>query len=283
MLKFSKKNIIIILIVAFLISVMSNLYDYVNEALDYKNTKETKARENLNSLIKWSENEGKEELKYAKNLSKETYNQEKVTKEIIKNFEKIKTSIEDIKTLSTYNTTKEDKELIKKVTKIITSLIVEGILPKLLINEANIRRQENLFLFDKERFQALEEFLIHLNTYLEEDFLKNSQNFEIFYIAYIGLLAIVSKSYYIYYIYDIENNFSCGFNNFKTKSILSNVNIINTKVFDKIINILEEKYVPNNKDISYQNGIDFIRKQKIDNKIINKLQTLQTKLKECEK
>ncbi|WP_348518148.1 hypothetical protein [Campylobacter sp. CCS1377] len=61
------------------IIIISNAYEFIYEALEFKKANENKARENLSALIKWSENEGKEELEYAKNLSKETYNQEKVT------------------------------------------------------------------------------------------------------------------------------------------------------------------------------------------------------------
>ncbi|WP_366535046.1 hypothetical protein, partial [Campylobacter jejuni] len=85
MLKISKKISIIVFIVLVFIAVVSSVYEFIHEALKFKEDNESKARENLSALIKWSENEGKEELEYAKNLSKENYNQEKVTQMIIKN------------------------------------------------------------------------------------------------------------------------------------------------------------------------------------------------------
>ena len=91
--------------------VISNVYDFIYEALEFKKANENKARENLSALIRWSENEGKKELEFAKNLSKETYKQERVTQEIIKNFEKIKTSIESMRTLTIYSITDEDNKL----------------------------------------------------------------------------------------------------------------------------------------------------------------------------
>ncbi|PCM56517.1 hypothetical protein CP502_08360, partial [Campylobacter sp. BCW_8712] len=100
MLKISKRISIIVFIVLVFIIIASNAYNFIQEALQFKEANENKARENLSALIKWSENEGKEELEYAKNLSKENYNQEKVTQMIIKNLKMIQTSIEDMKTLT---------------------------------------------------------------------------------------------------------------------------------------------------------------------------------------
>ena len=111
MLEFSKKSRIIILGFAVLFVVISSVYDFIYEALEFKKANENKARENLSALIRWSENEDKKELEFAKNLSKETYKQERVTQEIIKNFEKIKTSIESMRTLTIYSITDEDNKL----------------------------------------------------------------------------------------------------------------------------------------------------------------------------
>ncbi|PZT47228.1 hypothetical protein B6S12_10175 [Helicobacter valdiviensis] len=278
MLKFSKKNIIIILIVAFLISVMSNLYDYVNEALDYKNAKETKARENLNSLILWSKNEAKEELEYAKKLSKETYNQEKVTKEIIKNFEKIKTSIESMRILSSYGTTKEDMKLMRKAGKIILD-VNNQIAGKLLHNENKITRRKTYFLFDKERFKAIEDFLFFLNTHLEEDFLqKDDKKIDSNALSYaLSLTGSVSIS--LVYLNDIEK-FPCKFNNPKTIAILQTLENLD-KVAEKILNALEQLLILN--DVSGKNRQNMIQMINIFQENSVEVQILQAKLKECEK
>ncbi|EFP3714747.1 hypothetical protein HPX17_001846, partial [Campylobacter jejuni] len=130
-----------------------------------------KARENLSALIKWSKNEGKEELEYAKNLSKENYNQEKVTQMIIKNLKMIQASIEDMKTLTSYYPTEEDVELMRQAGHVTTNSNTDIIL-YLLYNERNITNHKTYFLFDKERFKVFEDFLFFLNTRLEEDFLQ---------------------------------------------------------------------------------------------------------------
>lgn len=109
-----------------------------------------KARENLSALIKWSKNEGKEELEYAKNLSKENYNQEKVTQMIIKNLKMIQASIEDMKTLTSYYPTEEDVELMRQAGHVTTNSNTDIIL-YLLYNERNITNHKTYFLFDKER------------------------------------------------------------------------------------------------------------------------------------
>ncbi|WP_410689368.1 hypothetical protein [Campylobacter lari] len=121
MLKISKRISTIVFIVLVFIIIASNAYNFIQEALQFKEANENKARENLSALIKWSENEGKEELEYAKNLSKENYNQEKATQMIIKNLKMIQASIEDIRILTSYYPTEEDVELIRQaghVTKI---------------------------------------------------------------------------------------------------------------------------------------------------------------------
>ncbi|EAH7188484.1 hypothetical protein EK743_07680, partial [Campylobacter lari] len=70
MLKISKRISTIVFIVLVFIIIVSNAYNFIQEALQFKEDNENKARENLSALIKWSKNEGKEELEYAKNLSK---------------------------------------------------------------------------------------------------------------------------------------------------------------------------------------------------------------------
>ncbi|TEX97128.1 hypothetical protein ELQ11_09675, partial [Campylobacter sp. US50a] len=162
---------IIVFIVLVFIAVVSSVYEFIHEALKFKEDNESKARENLSALIKWSENEGKEELEYAKNLSKENYNQEKVTQMIIKNLKMIQASIEDIRTLTIYSFLDEDEELSRKASRIVLNLN-NDIISYLLYNERNITNHKTYFLFDKERFDALEDFLFFLNTRLEEDFLQ---------------------------------------------------------------------------------------------------------------
>ncbi|WP_216086220.1 hypothetical protein, partial [Campylobacter coli] len=109
---------------------ISNIYELFN-SMEADNNK---ARENLSALIKWSENEGKEELEYAKNLSKENYNQEKVTQMIIKNLKMIQASIEDIRTLTIYSFLDEDEELSRKASRIVLRINMDIIL-YLLDNE----------------------------------------------------------------------------------------------------------------------------------------------------
>ncbi|EHS6579030.1 hypothetical protein KWB94_001715, partial [Campylobacter coli] len=152
MLKISKRISIIVFIVLVFIIIVSNAYNFIQEALQFKEANENKARENLSALIKWSENEGKEELEYAKNLSKENYNQEKVTQMIIKNLKMIQASIEDMKTLTSYYPTEEDVELMRQAGHVTTNSNTDIIL-YLLYNEGNITNQKTSFLFDKERFK----------------------------------------------------------------------------------------------------------------------------------
>ncbi len=171
MLKISKRISTIVFIVLVFIAVVSNVYEFIHEALKFKEDNENKARENLSILIKWSENEGKEELEYAKKLNKETYNQEKVTQMIIKNLKMMQTSIEDMQILTFYGFADEDEELSRKASQIVLRLNMDIIL-YLLDNEKTFIGHQTYFLFDKERFKVFEDFLFFLNTRLEEDFLK---------------------------------------------------------------------------------------------------------------
>ncbi|EAL5879861.1 hypothetical protein DSE82_09090, partial [Campylobacter jejuni] len=153
MLKISKR---VFIILAFILAI--GIYELIQEALQFKEANENKARENLSALIKWSKNEGKEELEYAKNLSKENYNQEKVTQMIIKNLKMIQASIEDIRTLTIYSFLDEDEELSRKASRIVLNLN-NDIISYLLYNERNITNHKTYFLFDKERFKVFEDFL----------------------------------------------------------------------------------------------------------------------------
>ncbi|EHB8481866.1 hypothetical protein JVW64_001885, partial [Campylobacter jejuni] len=159
MFKFSKKSWIIIFILVVLYVVISNIYELFN-SMEADNNK---ARENLSALIKWSENEGKEELEYAKNLSKENYNQEKATQMIIKNLKMIQASIEDIRILTIYSFLDEDEELSRKASRIVLRINMDIIL-YLLDNEKTFIGHKTYFLFDKERFKVFEDFLFFLNT-----------------------------------------------------------------------------------------------------------------------
>ncbi|HFN3421417.1 TPA: DUF2813 domain-containing protein, partial [Campylobacter jejuni] len=160
---------IIVFIVLVFIIIASNAYNFIQEALQFKEANENKARENLSALIKWSENEGKEELEYAKNLSKENYNQEKATQMIIKNLKMIQASIEDIRILTIYSFLDEDEELSRKASRIVLRINMDIIL-YLLDNEKTFIGHKTYFLFDKERFKVFEDFLFFLNTRLKEDF-----------------------------------------------------------------------------------------------------------------
>ncbi|HEB7537259.1 TPA: hypothetical protein RZH67_001805, partial [Campylobacter coli] len=161
--------------------------EFIHEALKFKEDNESKARENLSALIKWSENEGKEELEYAKKLNKETYNQEKVTQMIIKNLKMIQTGIEDIRILSSYYPVEEDVELMRQAGHVISDSNTDIIL-YLLDNEKTFIGHQTYFLFDKERFKIFEDFLFFLNTRLEEDFLKKDiDKFDSFDVIRIGM------------------------------------------------------------------------------------------------
>ncbi|EGK8096256.1 hypothetical protein J7D62_001569, partial [Campylobacter lari] len=58
MLKISKRISTIVFIVLVFIIIVSNAYNFIQEALQFKEDNENKARENLSALIKWSKNEG---------------------------------------------------------------------------------------------------------------------------------------------------------------------------------------------------------------------------------
>ncbi|QOR00127.1 hypothetical protein HW242_02500 [Campylobacter lari] len=287
MLKISKRISIIVFIVLVFIIIASNAYNFIQEALQFKEANENKARENLSALIKWSENEGKEELEYAKNLSKENYNQEKVTQMIIKNLKMIQASIEDIRTLTIYSFLDEDEELSRKASRIVLNLN-NDIISYLLYNERNITNHKTYFLFDKERFDALEDFLFFLNTRLEEDFLqKNDNDFEIIEIVtYINLL-IGLDGVFVNNMYLRELSIApiCDLNNPKTIAILNGIEKINIAV-DRYINLINSKI----KFIAYKDDYLKMKIENINNnypklrlgqKQINKLKSIQSKLKEC--
>ncbi|EQA3205253.1 hypothetical protein ACX0GF_001818 [Campylobacter jejuni] len=283
MFKFSKKSWIIIFILVVLYVVISNIYELFN-SMEADNNK---ARENLSALIKWSKNEGKEELEYAKNLSKENYNQEKVTQMIIKNLKMIQASIEDMKTLTSYYPTEEDVELMRQAGHVTTNSNTDIIL-YLLYNERNITNHKTYFLFDKERFDALEDFLFFLNTRLEEDFLKKNDNdFEIIEIVtYINLLIGLDGAFANnMYLRELSIAPICDLNNPKTIAILNGIEKINIAV-DRYINLINSKI----KFIAYKDDYLKMKIENINNnypklrlgqKQINKLKSIQSKLKEC--
>ncbi|EHZ4886168.1 hypothetical protein K5688_001704 [Campylobacter lari] len=290
MLKISKRISIIVFIVLVFIIIVSNAYNFIQEALQFKEANENKARENLSALIKWSENEGKEELEYAKNLSKENYNQEKVTQMIIKNLKMIQASIEDVRTLTSYYPTDEDVELMRQAGHVTTNSNTDIIL-YLLYNERNITNHKTYFLFDKERFKVFEDFLFFLNTRLEEDFLqKDIHKFDSFDVVRIGTyisdLIGYNSGFTDMYLSEFLQDYICDLNTPKTMTILNGMSQINTTT-DKVLLFFNkelEKYAypdDNNLIKNLQKLIYIFKKFKLNQKQTNKLKSIQTKLKEC--
>ncbi|EMA2810182.1 hypothetical protein U2H70_001832 [Campylobacter jejuni] len=282
MLKISKR---VFIILAFILAI--GIYELIQEALQFKEANENKARENLSALIKWSENEGKEELEYAKNLSKENYNQEKVTQMIIKNLKMIQTSIEDMKTLTSYYPTEEDVELIRQAGHVATNSNTDIIL-YLLYNERNITNHKTYFLFDKERFKVFEDFLFFLNTRLEEDFLqKDIHKFDSFDVVRIGMyintLIGYNSGFTSMYLSEFLQDYICDLNTPKTMTILNGMSQINTTTdkvllfFNKELKIHTDSYLK----MQLEKAIYNFKKLKLGQKQINQLNTLQSKLKEC--
>lgn len=282
MLKISKR---VFIILAFILAI--GIYELIQEALQFKEANENKARENLSALIKWSENKGKEELEYAKNLSKENYNQEKVTQMIIKNLKMIQASIEDVRILTSYYPTEEDVELMRQAGHVTTNSNTDIIL-YLLYNERNITNHKTYFLFDKERFKVFEDFLFFLNTRLKEDFLqKNDNDFEIIeIITYINLLIGLDSAFANnMYLRELSIAPICDLNNPKTIVILNGIEKINIAV-DRYINLINSKI----KFIAYKDDYLKMKIENINNnypklrlgqKQTNKLKSIKSKLKEC--
>ncbi|TXE81936.1 hypothetical protein FPD46_04220 [Campylobacter peloridis] len=286
MLKISKRISIIVFIVLVFIIIASNAYNFIQEALQFKEDNESKARENLSALIKWSENESKEELIYAKNLNKENYNQEKVTQMIIKNLKMIQASIEDMKTLTSYYPTEEDVELMRQAGHVILNSNTDIIL-YLLYNERNITNHKTYFLFDKERFKVFEDFLFFLNTYLEEDFLqKDIHKFDSFDIIRIGTYANVlityNRGFTDMYLSEFPQDI-CDLNTPKTMTILNGMSQINTAT-DKVLLFLNKElkiHTDSHLKMQLEKAIYNFKKFRLDQKQTNKLKSIQTKLKEC--
>ncbi|XAK33863.1 hypothetical protein AAID95_06615 [Campylobacter coli] len=287
MLKISKRISTIVFIVLVFIAVVSSIYEFIHEALKFKEDNESKARENLSALIKWSENEGKKELEYAKKLNKETYNQEKVTQMIIKNLKMIQTSIEDMQNLTFYGFADEDEELSRKASQIVLRLNMDIIL-YLLDNEKTFIGHQTYFLFDKERFKIFEDFLFFLNARLEEDFLqKNDNDFEIIEIVtYINLLIGLDGAFANnMYLRELSIAPICDLNNPKTIAILNGIEKINIAV-DRYINLINSKikfiaYKDDYLKVKIENINNNYPKLKFGQKQINELKSIQSKLKEC--
>ncbi|HHD0504034.1 TPA: hypothetical protein ACOS48_001731 [Campylobacter jejuni] len=285
MLKISKR---VFIILAFILAI--GIYELIQEALQFKEANENKARENLSALIKWSKNEGKEELEYAKNLSKENYNQEKVTQMIIKNLKMIQASIEDMKTLTSYYPTEEDVELMRQAGHVTTNSNTD-IISYLLYNERNITNHKTYFLFDKERFKVFEDFLFFLNTRLEEDFLqKDIHKFDSFDVVRIGMyindLIGYNCAFTDMYLSEFLQDYICDLNTPKTMTILngmSKIDFTSNRIllfFNKEL----EKYAytdDNNLIKNLQKLIYIFKKFKLNQKQTNKLKSIQSKLKEC--
>ncbi|HEB9344753.1 TPA: hypothetical protein RZK20_001288 [Campylobacter coli] len=287
MLKISKRISTIVFIVLVFIAVVSSIYEFIHEALKFKEDNESKARENLSALIKWSENEGKKELEYTKKLNKETYNQEKVTQMIIKNLKMIQTSIEDMQILTFYGFADEDEELSRKASQIVLRLNMDIIL-YLLDNEKTFIGHQTYFLFDKERFKIFEDFLFFLNARLEEDFLKKNDNdFEIIEIVtYINLLIGLDGAFANnMYLRELSIAPICDLNNPKTIAILNGIEKINIAV-DRYINLINSKikfiaYKDDYLKVKIENINNNYPKLKLGQKQINELKSIQSKLKEC--
>ncbi|MCV3554105.1 hypothetical protein L8X50_08140 [Campylobacter sp. CNRCH_2013_0898h] len=282
MLKISKR---IFIILAFILAI--GIYELIQEALQFKEANENKARENLSALIKWSENEGKEELEYAKNLSKENYNQEKVTQMIIKNLKMIQASIEDIRILTSYYPTDEDVELMRQAGHVTTNSNTDIIL-YLLYNEGNITNQKTSFLFDKERFKVFEDFLFFLNTRLEEDFLqKDIHKFDSFDVVgigmYINTLIGYNCAFTDMYLSEFLQDYICDLNTPKTITILNGMSQINTTT-DKVLLFFNKElkiHTDSHLKMQLEKAIYNFKKLRLDQKQTNKLKSIQTKLKEC--
>ncbi|EGK8010744.1 hypothetical protein IO400_001573 [Campylobacter lari] len=282
MLKILKR---VFIILAFILAI--GIYELIQEALQFKEANENKARENLSALIKWSENEGKEELEYAKNLSKENYNQEKVTQMIIKNLKMIQASIEDVRTLTSYYPTNEDVELMRQAGHVTTNSNTDIIL-YLLYNERNITNHKTYFLFDKERFKVFEDFLFFLNTRLEEDFLqKDIHKFDSLDVVRIGMyintLIGYNSGFTSMYLSEFLQDYICDLNTPKTMTILNGMSQINTTTdkvllfFNKELKIHTDSYLK----MQLEKAIYNFKKLRLGQKQINQLNTLQSKLKEC--
>ncbi|AJC90873.1 hypothetical protein CSUB8523_1143 [Campylobacter subantarcticus LMG 24377] len=282
MLKISKR---IFIILAFILAI--GIYELIQEALQFKEANENKARENLSALIKWSENEGKEELEYAKNLSKENYNQEKVTQMIIKNLKMIQASIEDIRILTSYYPTDEDVELMRQAGHVTTNSNTDIIL-YLLYNERNITNHKTYFLFDKERFKVFEDFLFFLNTRLEEDFLqKNIHKFDSFDVVRIGTyvsdLIGYNSGFTSMYLSEFLQDYICDLNTPKTITILNGMSQINIAT-DKVLLFLNKElkiHTDSHLKMQLEKAIYNFKKLKLGQKQTNKLKSIQSKLKEC--
>ena len=274
MLKTSKRISTIVFIVLIFIIIVSNVYDFIYEALEFKKANENKARENLSALIRWSENEGKKELEFAKNLSKETYKQERVTQMIIKNLKMIQASIEDMKTLTSYYPTEEDVELMRQAGHVATDSNTDIIL-YLLYNEKNITNHKTYFLFDKERFKVFEDFLFFLNTRLEEDFLqKDIHKFDSFDVVRIGMYmnTIIGYNYAStdMYLSEFLQDYICDLNTPKTMTILNGMSQINTATdkvllfFNKELKIHTDSYLK----MQLEKAIYNFKKFKLDRKSV---------------
>ncbi|EAK9946954.1 hypothetical protein A0Y81_07710 [Campylobacter lari] len=287
MLKISKRISIIVFIVLVFIIIASNAYNFIQEALQFKEANENKARENLSALIKWSENEGKEELEYAKNLSKENYNQEKVTQMIIKNLKMIQAGIEDVRTLTSYYPTEEDIELMRQAGYATIKSNMDIIL-YLIDNEKTFIGHKTYFLFDKERFDALEDFLFFLNInledFLEKGFLKKYiDNYTAVEIGiYINMLITYNRSFAVIYPDEFPQDI-CDLNTPKTMTILNGMSQINTAT-DKVLLFLNKElkiHTDSHLKMQLEKVIYNFKKFKLGQKQINQLDTLQSKLKEC--
>lgn len=284
--KITKKRLLLGLIAGFItFVVLYILLPPIELKIEFYNTDDLEqAKNKLSSLIEWSETNASKELDFAKNLSKENYNQQRVTKEIIKNLKDIKTIIENIGILSSYIPLygNELDAFIRKIIKNPQNQKMQIIL-HLLYNERNITHQKSYFLFDKERFEALEDFLTFTSDRLKEDFLNKDYEYrdwnKVGSYYYSGLNTLLRVSL-VFYVGDFNTNI-CSFNETKLQNLIQNVKIAEQSL-EKIINFFQKLYEQeedeNYKEI-FKEITELVSSSEIP--IYDKLKNIESKFKEC--
>ncbi|EGM2781234.1 hypothetical protein ILX92_001891, partial [Campylobacter jejuni] len=138
------------------------------------------------------------------------------------------------------------------------------------------------FLFDKERFDALEDFLFFLNTRLEEDFLQNKiKSHDFSHIVYYTS-SLIGNNWGFSHIYigDLSKKFTCKFDNSKTAIILNTMRKLN-KITDNVTRrIRKDFFLDNQAKEKLKENINKIL-ENFNKKTLTNLNTLQSKLKEC--
>lgn len=289
--KITKKRLLLGLMAGFItFVVLYILLPPIELTIEFYNTDDLEqAKNKLNLLVEWSETNATKELDFAKNLSKENYNQQRVTEEIIKNLKDIKTTIENVGILSSYIPPYKYNEnglqqFISKVIRINNDLNSQIIL-HLLYNERNITHQKSYFLFDKERFKALEDFLTFTSDRLREDFLNKDYEYidwkKLLYNYYTTTNRFMS--FLDFYIGDFNTNI-CSFNETKLQNLIQNVKIAEQSR-EKIISFFEKLYEKEEDEFEKDRLKKLLEITRRLNTFSNdnyiKLQTIQSKFKEC--